>query len=135
MPTPILNLNPASTPRGSTAVSSAQKEYEETTLGAFKDWGLDFRKQNDLQTKQVDQMVRNLEGQTTDAAGEGGKLTPGQLPRGSYFASKDATLRHDFADSFSTDLFEFRGFTLTFIEDLESLASLTGRFRDIPSKK
>jgi hypothetical protein len=79
-------------------------------------------------------MVRNLEALPTDVLNEK-KLSPAYIPRGSYFASKESSLRSSYSDSFSNDLLEFRGFTLTFIEHLESLTALSKKFRDIPSEK
>ncbi len=59
-------------------------------------------------------------------------LDPASKPEETYVQVKRSTFQTAYADSFSSDLEELRGFTQTFIENVDSLNVLCKRFRDIP---
>lgn len=132
MPPPILNLKPGSGPSGTPTTSSEEKEFKEITAGAFADYGIRYDKQNSIDDNQTQHAIRNVEGLSTSDVTGRKKTASTPVVRGNYFETKAATIRESYADSFSTDLQELRGFTLTFTESILNVGSLSQKFRDIP---
>lgn len=134
LPPPILNLKPGSTPRGNSPTTSEQKEFEEMTVGVFKDYGIEYERQNDLQTKWLSERIRNTEALSTDKLNTG-DMAPAKNPRAAYAEFKRASWQSAYADSFSTDLVELRAFTQTFIDRADDLNVLCDKFNKIPSQR
>lgn len=132
LPPPILNINGGDSPRGEPKTSSEEKEFKEVTAGTFKDFGIRYDKQNELDDSQVDHGISNTQGLSTDRVASEAKTAPSKVPGGNYAMSKESGIRQSYSDSFSNDLQEFRGFTLSFTDSIMSVGSLSKRFSDIP---
>lgn len=61
-----------------------------------------------------------------------GKTASTPTARGNYASTKSSSIRESYSDSFSNDLQELSGFTLTFTDSILNVGSLSKKFNEIP---
>jgi hypothetical protein len=133
LPAPILNLPGEKTPRGKPSQTDAQKEFDEMESGVFKDYGLSVKRSNALPiiaNNERDYGISTLEALTTDHTER--KLKPGRSFRSEYSAIKEAELKNEYADSFTSNLNQFEAFTKAFVDHIGNFTSLVQKIDEIP---
>ncbi len=133
LPAPILNLPGGKTPRGAPTQSDAEKEFDDMVSGVFTDYGLSVKRSNQLSAisnNEKDLAISNMEALTTDYAPQ--KLEPGTEYRKKYAEMKEAELKNDYADSFTSNLNQFEAFTKALVDHIGNLSSLIKKIDEIP---
>ena len=128
LPPPILNLKPPtstaskSSGSGDSGGSSDKNELQEILINTFEENGLNFKRQNSIETDRTDLAIADSEGLSTDAFPD--KLTIDTPLKAGYIKTKEMELKKGYYDSFNDDLLELHAFTLAFSKQLSMLTSV-----------
>jgi hypothetical protein len=141
LPPPILNLEPKK------AIATRYDTYKQEALKeSMKHWGIvdiegdgSFSRFNDISSDCLDYSIVNLVDQSTEQSTQEGRKSPNtkcQPPRdlfGDYFSLKVASLRGEYADSFSKDLLELKTFTSSFSDRVDQITAIVSKINQKPA--
>lgn len=126
LPAPILNLKPGN---GVNAEEKQRKnEVNEVLVGTFEANGIQYMRQNSIETDLVDAAVSRLAYRTIEDL----NLTINTPRRDAFVKAKEMELKKKYYDSFSDDLLELQMFTDAFSDKLLDFTKLIQALYDIP---